>query len=105
MRPDAYHIRSPEALDVYSEEASNTNTLINRVIVSERGAIILILALLAVICGIALVRSESAKDESSKAEREARMLQYYVLEMDAKLIAAGVKKPEEAIAKQQESKP
>jgi hypothetical protein len=36
------------------------------------------------------------------AEREARMLQYYVLEMDAKLIAAGVKKPEDAVAKKLE---
>lgn len=36
--------------------------------------------------------------ESQRADREARMLQYYVLEMDAKLIAAGVKKPEEAVA-------
>jgi hypothetical protein len=32
------------------------------------------------------------------------MLEYYVLEMDAKLIAAGVKKPEESVAKQQEKR-
>jgi hypothetical protein len=32
------------------------------------------------------------------------MLQYYVLEMDAKLIAAGVKKPEESVASQQEKR-
>ena len=31
-------------------------------------------------------------------ERESRMLQYYVLEMDAKLIAAGIKKPDESVA-------
>lgn len=104
MRPDSYHIRSPEALDVYGEEAASLNTNINKVIVSERGALILILALLAIICGIALVRSDSAKDESEKAERESRMLQYYVLEMDAKLIAAGIKKPEEAVSKQLEEK-
>jgi ABC-type taurine transport system ATPase subunit len=39
---------------------------------------------------------------SQQAERESRMLQYYVLEMDAKLIAAGVKKPDEAISKRLE---
>lgn len=39
---------------------------------------------------------------SQQSERESRMLQYYVLEMDAKLIAAGVKKPEESVARQQE---
>jgi len=32
------------------------------------------------------------------------MLQYYVLEMDAKLIAAGVKKPEDAVANQLKEK-
>jgi hypothetical protein len=37
--------------------------------------------------------------ESARAEREARMLQYYVLEMDAKLIAAGFKTDAESIAK------
>lgn len=101
MRPDLYNIRSPEALDVYGEEASNTNTNINRVIVSEKGAIILVAALLAVLCGISLVRSEGARDEAMKAERESRMQQYYLLEMDAKLIAAGIKKPDEALAKQE----
>lgn len=102
MRPDVYQIRSPEALEVCTEEGGTTN--INRVIVSERGALILIMALLAVLCGIAMVRSESARDEAQKAERESRMQQYYLLEMDAKLIAAGVKKPEEAIARQQEKR-
>jgi hypothetical protein len=32
------------------------------------------------------------------AERESRMLQYYLLELDAKFIASGLKKPEESIA-------
>lgn len=38
------------------------------------------------------------------AEREARMQQYYLLELDAKFIAAGLKKPEEAISKKQQEK-
>jgi hypothetical protein len=46
----------------------------------------------------ALVSSLWSSHESSISEREARMLQYYVLEMDAKLIKAGVKKPEDSIA-------
>ncbi len=37
--------------------------------------------------------------ESARTEREARMLQYYVLEMDAKLIAAGFKTDSESVAK------
>lgn len=32
------------------------------------------------------------------AERETRMLEYYLLELDAKFIAAGLKKSDEAIA-------
>lgn len=32
------------------------------------------------------------------AERESRMLQYYLLELDAKFIAGGLKKPEDSIA-------
>lgn len=34
------------------------------------------------------------------AEREARMLQYYVLEMDAKLISHGIEPPGDSVAKQ-----
>lgn len=33
------------------------------------------------------------------AERETRLLEYYLLELDAKVIASGIKKPEDAIAK------
>jgi hypothetical protein len=34
------------------------------------------------------------------AERETRMQEYYLLELDAKFIAAGLKKPQESIAKE-----
>lgn len=37
--------------------------------------------------------------QTSIAERESRMLEYYVLEMDAKLIKAGVEKPEDSVSK------
>lgn len=41
----------------------------------------------------------------TQAERESELLKYYLLELDAKVIAAGVKKPDEAISKKlQESK-
>jgi len=74
----------------------------NKVSITERGATLLVVAILSVITGIALIRSDSAADKAEKAERESRMLQYYVLEMDAKLIAAGVKTPEEAVSKRLE---
>lgn len=71
---------------------------ITKIIFNERAVTILVAALLAVLAGIALARSDAAATRANDAERESRMLQYYVLEMDAKLIAAGVKKPEESVA-------
>lgn len=58
--------------------------------------------LLACFSGFALGAAVFSMYEANHAEREARMLQYYVLEMDAKLIAAGIKRPEEAVAKKLE---
>lgn len=83
------------------DESVRDNTAsvqITRIILNERAVTILIAALLAVLAGVALARSESAATRANDAEREARMLQYYVLEMDAKLITAGVKRPDEAVA-------
>jgi hypothetical protein len=54
------------------------------------------------IAGLAIAIALWAIFQASISERETRMLEYYVLEMDAKLIAAGIKKPEESVAKQQE---
>ena len=39
-----------------------------------------------------------AKMDADRCERETRMLEYYLLELDAKVIAAGIKPPEEAIS-------
>ena len=54
--------------------------------------------LLAAFSGLALGAGLFSMYTASRAEREARMLEYYVLEMDAKLIASGMKKPDEAVA-------
>lgn len=48
--------------------------------------------------GAVVITAVNAR-EASRAEREARMLQYYVLEMDAKLIAAGFKTDSESLAR------
>ena len=65
--------------------------------VGRTGAIVL-----GIISGLALGCGIYAEIEASKAEREARMLQYYLLELDAKFIAAGLKKPDDAISKKLE---
>lgn len=41
---------------------------------------------------------DSLKAEVEESKTETRMLEYYLLELDAKAIAAGIKRPEEAIA-------
>ncbi len=46
----------------------------------------------AVLCWV--VMSERVQ----RAEVETRLLEYYLLELDAKAIAAGIKRPEEAIS-------
>lgn len=73
---------------------TNSNTFNG---VGRTGSIVL-----GLIAGLALGCAVYAEIEASKAEREARMLEYYLLELDAKFIAAGLKKPEDAISKQLE---
>ncbi len=66
------------------------------VMTGERlGALIIVLGVLS---GMSIAFAIFSMRESAKSERETRMLQYYVLEMDAKLIASGVKSPGESVA-------
>lgn len=83
---------------ITAHPGSNVNKTV--ISISER-----LLTVIAIVIGVvALVTAFWSTHESALAERESRMLQYYVLEMDAKLIAAGVKKPEESVAKQLKEK-
>lgn len=38
------------------------------------------------------------QEQANKTERETRMLEYYLLELDGKVIKAGIKRPEDSIA-------
>lgn len=71
----------------------------------ESSKLMPMIVLLAVLSGSAIGLTAFSFTEARNAEREARMLQYYLLELDAKIIAAGIKKPEEAISKQLERAP
>lgn len=53
---------------------------------------------LGIVAGLAMGMAIYSQVMASQAEREARMLEYYVLEMDAKLISSGIKKPEDSVA-------
>lgn len=87
--------RSPDE-SMHLAEHAHVN--INRYEVSEKTISVVSLAASAA----SIVLACWALHEAGIAEREARMYEYYTLEMDAKLIAAGVKKPDEAIAKRKE---
>ncbi len=54
------------------------------------------------IAGISIAGACWAISEARQAERETRMLEYYLLELDAKVIAAGIKTADESIAKKLE---
>ncbi len=51
------------------------------------------------IAGIAVALAISSMMTAARSERETRMLEFYILELDAKLIAAGYKTDAESIAK------
>jgi hypothetical protein len=79
---------------------ANGNTIIQVSNIGKTGIIILVLsvgAAFGLAAGALTVASINSR-EADRAEREARMLQYYVLEMDAKLIAAGFKTDAESVA-------
>lgn len=48
---------------------------------------------LALITGVAVALAVRANEAAEKAERETRMLEYYVMELDGKLMASGVIEP------------
>lgn len=54
--------------------------------------------LLAILCGVSIGLTAFSYMAATKADTEARMLEYYLLELDAKFINAGLKDPAESIA-------
>lgn len=49
-----------------------------------------LIVLLAILCGVSIGLTAFAFTSAENAEREARMLEYYIMELDGKLMAAGV---------------
>lgn len=81
-------------IDPYSLEADCDNRSA-QVIQIDGGKHLAVVVICSVICGFACAASLFAAYASYKAEREARMLQYYVNEVDGKLIHAGFIEPRE----------
>ena len=64
----------------------------------ESTKVLPILVVLTLLCGLSIGLTIFAFAGARNAEREARMLEYYLLELDAKFINAGLKEPAESIA-------
>lgn len=75
----------------YSPSASVVNT--------DSRWIMPMIVVLALLAGLSISMSISLQRDVERKEREARMLEYYVLELDAKLIAAGIKTSDDAFSK------
>lgn len=75
-----------------------------QVIQIESSRVLPLLVVLSAISGLAVAIAYAALNRARDAETEARMLEYYVLEMDAKLIAAGFKTDSESVAKRLKEK-
>jgi hypothetical protein len=78
-----------------SPEVGNQGACVVQV---ESSKLLPILVILAILCGLSIGLAVFAFSASRNADREARMLEYYLLELDAKFINAGLKDPAESIA-------
>lgn len=69
----------------------------------ESSKLVPLIVVLAITAGLAVGLSVMSMFTASKSERETRMMEYYLLELDAKFINAGLKDPAESIAKKLQS--
>ena len=80
----------------------NVGTQAASVVQIESTKFLPLLVMLSLLAGISIALAVFSFAESRTVERETRMLEYYLLELDAKFINAGLKDPAEAIAKKLE---
>ena len=88
--PDSVQTQSAGAICAKAQGAS--------LIQVESSKLVPLIVVLACASGLALALAALAWHEASVSERESRMLQYYLLELDARFIGAGLKKPDDSIA-------
>lgn len=67
--------------------------------IGRSGAVVL-----CVLCGLGLGMAIYSQIEAAKAERETRLLEYYVMELDGKLMKQGVIDPSESWSAKQKEK-
>ena len=88
--------------DVTASDQSQVNR--QSVTTIEHSKLLPWLMLTCLLSGAAIVGVVFDMMAQSKTEREARMLQYYVMELDGKLMAARVIEPQQSYSAQQEKR-
>lgn len=70
----------------------------------ESAKILPIMVLLTLLIGVAIGLTVYAFTAANQSERETRMLEYYVMELDGKLMNEGIIKPERSWSSQKQSR-
>jgi hypothetical protein len=91
---DPETIANQSAAADHAHAASGSS--VNQIRITDKSKALVIISILVAFnaCMTALMYAKWRE-----AERETRMQEYYLLELDAKFIGAGLKKPEESIAR------
>lgn len=75
-----------------------------QVIQIDSGKHVAAVVLCALIAGASAIYAWSASEKASRSEERADLLQYYVMELDGKLMSSGVIKPSESWSAKQQAK-
>lgn len=91
--PIAQYIASPQV----GQQAAS-------VVQIESGKLLPIMVLLTLLIGVAIGLTVYAFTAANQSERETRMLEYYVMELDGKLMNEGFIKPDRSWSAQKQSR-
>jgi hypothetical protein len=80
---------------------NNVDRHSSSVIQIDNGKALNVVAVCAAFCGLCLGVSMWSAYTARDAKTESRLAQYYLLELDAKMISAGVKPESESVAKRE----
>lgn len=92
------------AIDRIPDFSAEAGERAAQVIQIDSGKHVAVVAVCAIICGMSAVYAWSATRRAEAAEKRADLLQYYVMELDGKLMSSGIIRPNESWSARQASK-